>query len=69
MLSGCVTIPPEAPELSSELGNRIANIQDANLTFLHRFFDLKRNEVDCFVQEEWKNWGKIGHVADQVDRT
>jgi len=53
MLSGCATIPPEAPELSSELGNRISNIQDANLTLLHRFFDLKRNEVDRFVQEEW----------------
>jgi len=53
MLSGCATIPPEAPELSAELGNRISNIQDANLTLLHRFFDLKRNEVDRFVQEEW----------------
>jgi len=53
MLSGCATIPPEAPELSSELGNRISNIQDANLTLLRRFFDLKRNEVDRFVQEEW----------------
>lgn len=53
MFSGCATIPPEAPELSSELGNRISNIKDANLTLLHRFFDLKRNEVDRFVQEEW----------------
>ena len=53
MFSGCATIPPEAPELSSELGNRISNIKDANLTLLHRFFDLKRNEVDHFVQEEW----------------
>lgn len=50
---GCATIPPEAPELSTELGNRINAIQDANLTLLHRFFDLKRNDVDRFIQNEW----------------
>jgi hypothetical protein len=53
LLSGCATIPPEAPELSAELGNRISAIEDANLTLLHRFFDLKRNEVDRFIQDEW----------------
>jgi len=53
ILTSCASIPPEAPELSSELGNRINAIQDANLTLLHRFFDLKRAEVDRFLQEEW----------------
>ncbi len=53
VLLGCATIPPEAPQLSAELGKRIAAIQDANLTLLHRFFDLKRAEVDRFVQTEW----------------
>lgn len=53
LFSGCATIPPEAPQLSSELGNKILKIKDANLTLLHRFFDLKRNEVDRFIQEEW----------------
>lgn len=50
---GCATIPPEAPELSAELGKRISAIEDANLTLLHRFFDLKRNEVDRFIAQEW----------------
>lgn len=49
----CATIPPEAPELSAELGKRINAIQDANMTLLHRFFDLKRADVDRFIQEEW----------------
>jgi len=53
LLAGCATIPPEAPELSTELGNRINAIQDANLTLLHRFFDLKRGDVDRFIQNEW----------------
>ena len=52
-LLGCASIPPEAPELSAELGNRINAIQVSNLTLLHRFFDLKRAEVDRFIQDEW----------------
>ncbi len=53
LLVGCATIPPEAPELSSELGNRINAIQNSNITLLHRFFDLKRADVDRFIQNEW----------------
>jgi len=49
----CASIPPEAPELSAELGNRISAIEDANITLLHRFFDQKRSEVDKFIAEEW----------------
>lgn len=52
-LSGCVSIPPEAPELSIELGKRITAIESANLTLLHRFFDQKRVEVDRFIEKEW----------------
>ncbi len=50
---GCAIIPAEAPELSVELGNRISAIEDANITLLNRFFDMKRSEVDRFVEEEW----------------
>ncbi len=53
LMAGCATIPPEAPELSTELGNRINAIQEANLTLLHRFFDLKRADIDRFIQSEW----------------
>ena len=50
---GCVTIPPEAPELSVELGNRISAIEESNITLLHRYFDQKRNEVDKFIEQHW----------------
>lgn len=50
---GCVSIPPETPELSVVLGQRIAAIRDANVTLLHRYFDLKRSEVDRFILESW----------------
>lgn len=50
---GCATIPPAAPELSAQLGNQLAVIESSHLTLLHRFFELKRNEVDRFIQDEW----------------
>jgi len=53
LVAGCASIPPEAPELSVELGNRINAIEQANLTLLHRFFDLKRENVDRFISEVW----------------
>jgi hypothetical protein len=52
-LSGCATIPSEAPTLSQELGNRISAIEEANITLLHKFFDQKRQQVDKFIEEEW----------------
>lgn len=53
ILLGCASIPREAPELSLTLGQRITAIRDANVTLLHRYFDLKRSEVDRFIQELW----------------
>jgi hypothetical protein len=52
-ISGCATIPPEAPNLSSELGKRISALENANVTLLNRYFDQKRVEVDRFIQEIW----------------
>jgi len=52
-LAGCASIPPEAPELSAELGQRIASIESANITLLNKFFNQKRREVDHFIEEEW----------------
>ena len=83
LIVGCATIPSEAPELSAELGNRINSIQDANLILLHRFFDLKRADVDRFIQNEWvptfaeeifsdkkmkKNWDIIVEENNPSDR-
>lgn len=53
LLGACVSIPPEAPELSAELGNRISAIEDANITLLNRYFDRKRQDIDEFIEEEW----------------
>lgn len=52
-LVGCTTIPPEAPQLSTELGKRISALESANVTLLNRYFDQKRAEVDRFIQEVW----------------
>ena len=53
LVTGCVSIPQEAPELSTELGKKIAAIESANVTLLHRYFDHKRKDVDRFIDEEW----------------
>ncbi|MBN1840732.1 MAG: hypothetical protein JW883_00410 [Deltaproteobacteria bacterium] len=82
-LSGCVTIPSEAPELSTELGNRISSIEKAHIGLLHSFFDEKRSQVDVFVLNEWvptfaeeifktekiaKRWDEVVKSGDKVDR-
>ena len=67
---GCVPrIPGEAPELSATLGQRIAAIRDANITLLHRYFDLKRSEVDRFIQESWvPHFARIVFTNPEVER-
>ena len=52
-MPACVTIPREAPELSMQLGSRIAAIEKAHFTLLHKYFNDKRNKVDDFIMEEW----------------
>ncbi len=53
LMSNCASIPTEVPELSVELGKRISNIQNSNIALLHRFFALKRTEVDRFIEQRW----------------
>jgi len=82
-ITGCVSIPSEAPELSAELGNRISAIESSNIILLQRFFDQKRSEVDRFIDEEWvplfaekfftnpqmsKMWDKIVKSNNKTDR-
>lgn len=52
-LTGCASIPSEAPELSAELGRQISAIESSNVTLLRRFFDHKRRDVDKFIENEW----------------
>ncbi len=80
---GCVSIPPEAPKLSSELGKRINSLESANIKLLSKFFDQKRNDVDEFISDEWtpllakkifsrpqveKIWNIIVRDDNKVDR-
>jgi soluble cytochrome b562 len=71
---GCVDIPQEAPELSSELGKRIAAIEESHIALLRKYIDEKRKKVDDFIKNEWtplfaENYFKqpnISKVWDQV---
>lgn len=53
LFGGCASIPPEAPELSTQLGVRISALESAHIRLLQEFFTEKRRRVDEFVQEVW----------------
>ncbi len=53
VLGGCASIPPEAPELSIQLGTRISSLESAHIRLLQEFFLEKRRRVDDFIQETW----------------
>ncbi|RJQ46105.1 MAG: hypothetical protein C4538_07370 [Nitrospiraceae bacterium] len=53
LISSCVSIPREAPELSGELGKRISAIEDSHISLLRLFMDEKRTKVDDFLMKEW----------------
>lgn len=52
-IGGCASIPPEAPELSAQLGSRISSLEAAHIRLIQEFFLEKRRRVDEFVQETW----------------
>ena len=51
--AGCVTMPPEAAELSVEVGKRVSAIEDSHVRLLHAFFAEKRKQIDRFIEQEW----------------
>jgi hypothetical protein len=53
LTAGCATIPPEAPELSTQLGTRISAVEAAHRRLLSDFFNEKRKRIDEFIQKEW----------------
>ncbi|MFO7962739.1 MAG: hypothetical protein R6U50_02350 [Desulfobacterales bacterium] len=53
LFTGCAAIPPQAPELSRELGNRIAVVEKAHIAAVHEYFAQKRAQVDRFVDSQW----------------
>lgn len=69
MISGCAKIPAEAPELSSELGKRIAAIEESHIALLRRYMDEKRRRVDEFFEEEWTpNFAKAYFRQPNISR-
>jgi hypothetical protein len=82
-MGGCATIPPEAPELSVQLGLRISAVESAHNRLLEDFFAEKRRQIDHYVQEVWvpvftreffsdpkvsDMWGQVVQSQDPGDR-
>lgn len=53
LLSACASVPPEAPELSAQLGVRISAIEAAHNRLLEQYFAEKQRRVDEFIQDVW----------------
>ncbi len=53
LIGGCASIPKESPELSQEIGRRVAAMQEAHLNLIDKYFELKRNEINDLFEEEW----------------
>ena len=83
IVHGCVVIPQEATELSSELGKRIAAIEESHIALLRKYIDEKRKKVDDFIKNEWtplfaenyfkqpnisKVWDQVVASGDKTDR-
>lgn len=52
-LSACVSVPPEAPALSEQLGIRLSEIEAAHLRLVEDFFTEKRERVDDYIDAVW----------------
>ena len=52
-LTSCASIPKESPELSQEIGKRVAAMQSSHLQLVSKYFDLKRDKVNEVFEEEW----------------
>lgn len=51
--TGCVRMSRATPQLSAELGSRIAEMQGLHQLTLTRFFDAERQRVEEFMDREW----------------
>lgn len=53
VLSACVSVPPEAPELSSRLGHQIGRLEASHNQLIAQYFAQKRRAVDDFIEKFW----------------
>ena len=52
-LLSCASIPKEAPLLSEELGQEIAELESSHLGLVESFFELKRKNIRNYLDEVW----------------
>jgi hypothetical protein len=80
---GCVSIPRETVQLSSELGMLISESRSAHLALVRQYMSEKRDRIDEFMFREWipefarqvfkqenieKEWERIVGSNDRVER-
>jgi hypothetical protein len=80
---GCVSIPRETVQLSSELGMLISESRSAHLALVRQYMSEKRERIDEFMFREWipefarqvfkqenieKEWERIVGSNDRVER-
>jgi hypothetical protein len=53
IMGGCASIPKESPELSQEIGKRVADMRTVHINLVHSYFGLKRERVNELFEEEW----------------
>ncbi len=52
-LFSCASTPPQAPELSMELGKRISLLEQSHKALVTQFFNEKRLQVNTFLSDVW----------------
>ena len=52
-ISGCTSVPQEAPLLSEEVGKQIRDAKSSHLALLNQYFIVKRNQIDIFIDQVW----------------
>lgn len=53
VLAGCVSMPKEAVDLSSEIGTRIVESRTAHLALVRQYIAERRDRIDEFIFREW----------------
>jgi len=52
-MAGCVSLPPETPQLSAEIGKQIIESRTSHLALLGQYMNEKRDRIDEFIAREW----------------
>lgn len=52
-ITSCASIPKESVDLSTKIGNGIAESQRSHLNLLNAYFSAKRNDLDQWIESEY----------------